>query len=47
MKKISLDIPDDDYNKLKDLKKNNHINISSFVSEAIKEKLGREKPLAK
>jgi predicted DNA-binding protein len=47
MKKISLEIPDNDYDKLKNLKKNYHINISSFVVEAIKEKLGKEKPLEK
>ena len=47
MKKISLEIPDVDYDKLKDLKKNNHVNISSFVAEAIKEKLVKEKPLEK
>jgi metal-responsive CopG/Arc/MetJ family transcriptional regulator len=47
MKNISISIADDLYQKLQDLKVKYHVNISSFIAEAIKEKLEKEKPLAK
>jgi post-segregation antitoxin (ccd killing protein) len=47
MKLVSANIDDNDYQKLQDLKINYHINISSFIASAIKEKLEKEKPLAK
>lgn len=47
MKKISITINDDLSEKLKDLKDNHHVNLSSFITSAIKEKLEKEKPLEK
>ena len=47
MKTINVSLPSDVYDKLQYLKKNHHINISSFIASAIKEKLEKEKPLAK
>jgi post-segregation antitoxin (ccd killing protein) len=42
MKTINVSVPDDIYNKLQDLKINNHVNISSFIASAVKEKLEKE-----
>jgi post-segregation antitoxin (ccd killing protein) len=45
MKNVTANIDDDLYEELQDLKINHHINISSFLVSAIKEKLKKEKPL--
>lgn len=49
MKKLNvcLTIDDDIYEKLQDLKKNHHLNLSALIVSAIREKLEKEKPLAK
>lgn len=46
-KTICLRLDEDIYNLLQDLKINYFINVSSFVCCAIKEKLEKEKQLAK
>ena len=46
-KTISLRIDEDLLNTLEDFKINHHVNISSFIASAIKEKLENKKPLAK
>lgn len=47
MKSISVTIEDEIYLKLQDLKKYHHTNISAFIASAVKEKLDKEKSLAK
>ena len=46
-KTITLYLDFDLYQKLQDLKVNNHINVSSFIASVIKEKLEEENPLTK
>jgi post-segregation antitoxin (ccd killing protein) len=45
LKAITISITEDIFHELKDLKLNHHINISSFVQLAIKEKLEKENQL--
>jgi post-segregation antitoxin (ccd killing protein) len=46
-KTVTIYLDFDLYQKLQEFKINNHINISSFIASVIKEKLEKEKPLAK
>jgi hypothetical protein len=46
-KTVTLYLDFDLYQKLQELKINHHINISSFIASAIKEKLDKKKPLEK
>ena len=43
MKVVTANIDDDLYQELQNLKINHHVNISSFIASAIKEKLEKEK----